>query len=121
MGAKWLYRLESTDNTDGLYYNVSGEYVIGLSKINNGKIMPMEYDERYQQRGKNWFSSCSTIEDLLHWYTLQNAKELVARGYRFSKYLAVDYVEYEKETVFLKETCLDRVTLQLEELFNSKT
>ena len=77
----------------------------------------MGYDERYKQDNKDWFSSCSNITDLTHWYSIENARELLKRGFRFSKYLATDYVEYEKETVFLKETCLDRVTLSIDEVF----
>lgn len=119
MTPKWLYRLESTNHNLGLWYNAQGEFVLTLAEIDNctTKDLPMGYDERYQQYGKSWFSSCSNVEDLTHWYSIENARALIERGFRFSKYLATDYVEYEKETVFLKETCLERVTLSIEEVF----
>lgn len=120
--AKWLYRLESTDPKLGLWYNTDNEWVLdktlGALPNNTTKELPMDYDPRYHQDGKNWWSSCSNIKDLTHWYSIDDAKKLIAQGFRFSKYLAVDYHEYDLETVFLKETCLDRKTLSIEEVFN---
>lgn len=119
MEPKWLYRLESTNSNLGLWYNEKGNFVLTLAEINNCKTkdLPMGFDERYKQNGKDWFSSCSNVEDLTHWYSIDNAKDLIEKGFRFSKYLATDYVEYDKETVFLKETCLERVTLDINEIF----
>ena len=80
----------------------------------------MDYDARYHKDGKNWFSSCSRKEDLTHWYSLQDALDLIANGFVFTKYLAVDYVEYDLETTFLKETALERVEIDIEDLFRGK-
>lgn len=120
--SKVVYRLESTDDNLGLWYNVRNELVLTLATIDNCETasMPMGYDERYKQQGKDWFSSCSRIEDLTHWYSAQNALDLEKIGFRLSKYIAVDYVEYEKETVFLKETCLARETLDMKKVFGVK-
>lgn len=118
MSPKWLYRLEATSPEHGLWYNLDSQLVWDIGKISNctTKDLPMGYDERYHQDGKNWFSSCSNKEDLSHWYSLENAKELIANGFVFTRYLAVDYVEYENETVFLKETSLKREVLNVEEI-----
>ena len=35
----------------------------------------------------------------------------------FVMYLAVDYVEYENETTFLKETCLERKEIKIEDIW----
>ncbi len=117
--SKWLYRLESKSSQNGLWYNTNNELVWGIGKIKNckTKYLPMGYDERYQQNGKNWFSSCSNIEDLSHWFSLEDALELIANGFVFTKYLAVDYHEYENETVFLKETCLDRQEIDIRDIW----
>ena len=119
---KWLFRLESTNPDKGLWYDSNGHYVFTLGNVDNcaTKDLPMTYDWRYKQQNKDWWSSCSTIEDLTHWYSIENARDLLAEGFRFSKYLAQDYVEYDKETVFLKETCLDRVTLDIDVLFKTE-
>lgn len=116
---KWLYRLESTDVGNGLWYNEKGEFVFGIDKVENcpSKYMPMGYDERYLQDGKHWFSACSKKEDLMHWFSVENAEELMSQGFKFYTYLVVDYHEYDKETVFLKETVLDKVELSIRELF----
>lgn len=120
MEPKWLYRLESTNEDIGLWYNSKGQYSSVIEKLQNCKTkeLPMGYDVRYKIGNKDWYSSCSKKEDLTYWYSIENARELLQKGFRFSKYLAVDYIEYEKETTFLKETCLIRVTLNIEEVFH---
>ena len=116
--AKWLYRLESISPDNGLWYSQKNELVWGM-KITNGeaKNLPMDYDWRYHIDGKNWFSSCSKFEDLLHWYSKEDAKLLIDNGFVFTKYLAQDYHEFELETVFLKETALERVEIDFMSLF----
>ena len=77
----------------------------------------MDYDERYHKDNRCWFSSCSNKEDLLHWYSLEDANALVANGFVFTRYLATEYVEYENETTFIKETSLKREVLNINDLF----
>ena len=117
--AKWLYRLESHNPNNGLWYNINGEKAWGIGVIEGEtKNLPMEYDERYHVDGRNWFSSCSNKEDLIHWYSLEDALNLIENhGFVFTRYLATEYIEYEKETVFIKETALLKEELNIEEIF----
>ena len=73
----------------------------------------MDYDERYHKDGRDWFSSCSNKEDLTHWYSLQDALDLIEKGFVFTRYLATEYVEYPMETTFIKETALKREVLDI--------
>jgi hypothetical protein len=118
---KWLYRLEYKDNTNGLWYNGNGNWCFekGIGSIEGCKTknLPMDYDERYKQDGRDWFSSCSKKEDLLHWYSLEDAKKLLENGFVFTRYLATEYHEYDLETVFIKETSIDREVLDIFDLF----
>lgn len=117
--SKWLYRLESKTPDNGLWYDSKGNYVWGCKDCTgDAKNLPMDYDERYHVDGKNWYSSCSNKDDLLHWYSLEDANYLINNGFVFTKYLAKDYIEYPtKETVFLKETALAREEIDINELF----
>lgn len=117
--SKWLYRLEALDDDNGLWYNTKSDLVWGIGNVPDceTKHLPMGYDERYHKDGKNWYSSCSRAEDLSHWYSLENAQYLVAHGFVFTKYLAVDYVEYELETTFLKETSLAREVINISDIW----
>jgi len=119
---KWLYRLECTDPKNGLWYNENNEYVFGIGDLPNCKTkdLPMGYDERYHKDGRNWNSSCSNKEDLMHWYSIQDALDLQAKGFVFTRYLATEYVEYELETTFIKDTCLAREVISIEDLFKEK-
>ena len=123
MKPKWLYRLESTDPNKGLWYDSLGNLVwtIGEIKDCDTKNLPMGYDERYRQDGRMWHSSCTNKEDLAHWYTLDAALELInEHGFRFAKYLATEYHEYELETVFIKDTCLACEVLDVREVFDAR-
>ena len=117
---KWLYRLESTDPANGLWYDASGSYVWGLAALPNcqTKDLPMGYDERYKKDGRDWFSSCSNKEDLTHWYSIEDAIALLNKGFVFTRYLATEYVEYPLETTFIKESCLAREVIDIRSLFN---
>ena len=118
MEPKWLYRLESTTPENGLWYNSDNEYVWGCRNVpGDAKNLPMGYDERYHTDGKDWFSSCSNKEDLLHWYSLEDANYLINNGFVFTRYLAKDYIEYQNETVFLKNTALKREVIDINKLF----
>jgi len=118
--AKWLYRLESISPANGLWYNSNNEFCFGIGRLDNcsTKNLPMGYDERYHKDGRNWFSSCSKKEDLLHWYSLENALELIANGFVFARYLATEYIEYDNETTFIKGSALAREEMDIKILFN---
>ena len=122
---KWLYRLEFKDDSCGLWYNGKGGWCFeqGIGDIPDckTKTLPMDYDWRYKQDNRDWFSSCSHKEDLMHWYSIEDAKELISRGFVFTRYLATEYHEYENETVFIKETSLKREEINIFDLFNEET
>lgn len=119
---KWLWRLESTKRDNGLWYDSYGNYCFGIGKLEDCKTkdLPMGYDPRYHIDGKDWWSACSKKEDLMHWYSLEDALKLLELGFVFTHYLATDYIEYEHETVFLKETALEREVIHIKELFEGK-
>lgn len=116
---KWLYRLESTTPDNGLWYNAKSEWVWGIGKLPDcqTKDLPMDYDPRYHKDGRDWHSSCSRKEDLMHWYSVEDAANLLANGFAFRRYLATEYVEYELETTFIKDTCLAFEDISIQELF----
>ena len=116
---KWLYRLESTNPENGLWYNSHGEFCWGINALPNceTKNLPMGYDARYQKDGRQWFSSCSNPADLMHWFSVQDTLDLVAQGFEFARYLATEYEEYPLETTFIKGSALKREVMDIRELF----
>ena len=122
MPDKWVYRLEAIDPKKGLWYNEAGEKVWNIGELKNceTKNLPMYYDWRYHLYGWNWHSSCSNIEDLAHWYSLEDALELINNGFIFTRYLATQYYEWENETTFMKETCLKREIIDIKEIWGER-
>ena len=119
---KWVYRLEFKDDSCGLWYNGKGGWCFedGIGSLSDEcktKTLPMDYDWRYKQDGRDWFSACSKKEDLMHWYSLEDAKTLIDKGFVFTRYLATEYHEYDLETVFIKETALKREEIDIFKLF----
>lgn len=117
---KWLFRLESKTPNKGLWYNSYNQYVWNIGDLRDcqTKFLPMDYDPKYHKDDRNWYSSCSNSEDLSHWYSLEDAKELISKGFVFTAYLATEYEEYEKETCFIKDSSLMRIELDIEKIFN---
>ena len=114
MKPKGLYRLESTDPSKGLWYDSHGNYASEVCRLDcSTQVLPMGYDPRYKKDGKDWFSSCSNKDDLLHWYSVDDVRALKENGFVMRMYRAIDYVEYDLETTFLKETCLEVSTVPL--------
>lgn len=123
MKPKWLYRLESTDPNNGLWYNNNGDYCFdtGIGQLDDScktKNLPMGYDIRYQQDGRQWFSSTSRKDQLTHWFSREDAEKLLSNDFVFKMYLATEYHEYEFETVFIKETCLDSKIIDINDCFD---
>lgn len=122
--AKWVYRLESTKPDAGLWYDSQGKWCLetkGLGTVAGCKTvsLPMGYDERYKKGRRDWFSSCSRLEDLTHWYSKEDAAELLKRGFVFTRYLATEFYEYPMETTFIKHTCLKREVLSISDIWGS--
>lgn len=117
---KWLYRLESIHSNNGLWYDSNSKFVWGIGKLPNCKTkdLPMDYDARYHRDGRNWYSSCSNKEDLLHWYSLKDAQDLLGEGFVFTRYLATEYVEYDLETTFIKDSSIRREVIDIGKLFS---
>lgn len=121
--AKWVYRLESTKPDAGLWYDSKGNWCLETKGLGNipdcqTKFLPMGYDPRYKLGGRDWFSSCSRLEDLSHWYSYRDAKKLIdERGFVFTKYLATEYYEYPMETTFIRHTALAREVIDILDIF----
>lgn len=120
----WLYRFESIDPLGGLWYNSQSEWVYedGIKKINNpvAHDLPMGYDPRYRKDGRNWFSSVPDSRLMQHWFHRENIPELLDNGFVLYRYLATEYVHYEYETCFIKETSLTRELLNPYSLWDAE-
>ena len=118
---KWLYRLESIAPENGLWYSSDAKFVFGIGKIDGCKTkdLPMGWDPRYHAGGANWFSSCSRKEDLLHWFSKEDARKLLAKGFVFTRYLATDFIECEFETLFRKDCAKRREEIDFFKLFDA--
>lgn len=117
---QWVYRIEALDPAMGLWYNDSGDWVFeeGIGQTDSpSRDLPMDYDERYQKDGKNWHSAGRNAIAMSHWFSRESAKDLMGKGYQLYRYLATEYIHYEFETCFIKETCLNREVVDYREVW----
>lgn len=119
---KWVYRLEADNPELGLWYDANGNYIELVKEIPGcvSAHLPMGYDERYQKDGRSWFSSTSNLEHMPHWFTRENAEHLIQRGFKFFRYLATEYVEYDVETTFIRDSALAREEMTLEQIYGEE-
>lgn len=118
---KWLYRFESVSPFGGLWYNDFNEWVfekgMGTMKDSPSVALPMDYDPRYQKDGKNWHSSAPNKEMMRNWFREEDVAHMLKNGFVLYSYLATQYIIYEYESCFIKETCITRKILDPYEPF----
>lgn len=120
----WLYRFEAIDPLNGLWYNDTGEWVYdsGIGQLDNNpaKSLPMDYDPRYTKDNRIWHSAGKDKTAMQYWFCHEDVEKLIHNGFVLYRYLATEYIHYEHETCFIKETSLTRELLNPYEIFDQK-
>lgn len=117
----WLYRFEAVNPSDGFWYNDFNEWVFddNLYLFEDSPLIhaPMGYDPRYHKDSKTWYSSVPTKEKMRQWFRYEDMERFIRNGYVLYSYLAREYIHYESETCFVKDTAIDRRLLDPYEMF----
>ena len=78
-------------------------------------------DYRFNKNGWRWSKGYDTVEAICNKYTRGEAVDMVFnKHYTFVKYLATQHLPWGDNTVsFMKETALERVVMNLDEIWDN--
>lgn len=108
----YIYRLEN-ENGHGMWYREDGTYDPFIMKLTEGisKHLPMDYDERYGKGGLRWYSGCSEMGKLKHWFSDRDAQELRGAGYKLLRFTSTQYTIEEHQTIFTREGVIGTIEI----------
>ncbi len=117
-----VYRIENQKTMHGMWYNSDGELDPFIKTLTEGisKDLPMEFDEKYGQNGKRWYSGCHDKGLLKNWFSLLDAKELSNAGYKLYEFDVTEYIIEEFQTIFTRESIISQVEIELSEVWKIK-
>lgn len=117
----WVYRFEAVNPSDGLWYNDFNEWVFDETQylFEGSQLIhaPMDYDPRYHKDSKTWHSSAPTKTKMKTWFRYEDIERFTRNGYVLYSYLATEYIHYDAETCFIKDTAIDRILLDPYEIY----
>lgn len=117
-----IYRIENQETNHGMWYDKNGNYNPFIERLTDGKSasLPMDYDERYGDGGVRWYSGCSDIETMQHWFSDQDAKELSINGYKLYIFETAVAKEEELQTLFIREGIVRQTEIPLDVIWDFK-
>lgn len=93
--AKTFYRVCNLDTKQGLWYSYDGQFT-GL--IHDGFAFCKNSDLRmdFDPELVGWLSAVEKLEDLYHWFSVEDIKRLQKHGWYIYEYSAENYKFYER-------------------------
>ena len=109
---KKFYRVGNPETNQGLWYDYDGKFTGLIHNHFNfcrASALPMPYDETVV----GWLSTTDTIENLFHWFNVEEIQKLEKHGYYLCIFEAEDYREYENHWLINQKTSvlIDRVPI----------
>lgn len=113
-----IFRIENQETMHGMWYNEKGEYDPFIFNLTEGisADLPMGYHERYGQDAARWFSGCVDFEQMKHWFSERDIRELDAAGYHLYKFEAKQFQHEEFQTIFTREGIVQQTLLPMDDL-----
>lgn len=116
-----IYRIEHPTDKDGMWYNIKGEPKKQIHKLcPNGvaKDFPMPFNELHKKDGLNWCSAGGSVEQMNHWFSAEDAKNLLDNGYKLYELRVSEIQDLEKEVLFCREHIISTKEIELTEVWN---
>ena len=114
------YRIENQTAKHGIWRNFDGTWNPIFSKLSDGqcKSLPMEDSDLYRVNGKQWFSSAPSKETLKHWFSKQDAIELIDLGYRVYEFELRDAKKVNDfEFIFTRDNIISQREIDYREVY----
>lgn len=119
---KTIYRIETPEEKVGMWYDHNGIFrkTIGVLCPNGiAKDLPMPLNlELYRKDGEIWNSAGSSIEQMNHWFTAEDAKSLMNNGFKLFEFEVNTYQELEHEILFCRKGIIHQKEIELKTIWN---
>lgn len=117
---KTIYRIENEETEAGMWYRSGAIYDPFIKTLKDGKSadLPMGYHERYSKDGLAWFSGTVNREQMQSWFSVQDAMELHANGYKLFEFVSNQYIEEEYQVIFTREGIITKKEIPLSVLWD---
>lgn len=115
-----IFRIENPDTNNGMWYDGEGNYSPFIETLSDGKSasLPMGWEARYGQGGRRWFSGCHSVELMRHWFSDQDARELLEAGYGLYKFESDEFIVEEFQVIFTREGIVSTEEISLADIWS---
>lgn len=115
-----IYRIENEETEHGMWYREDGTYDPFILRLTEGKSkdLPMGFDPNRFTGGYKWFSSCSNLDDMRHWFSDLDALELFKNGYKLFQFEAGQTIVLPHEVMFTREGLISKTEIPLDTIWN---
>lgn len=114
------YRIEDQTAKHGIWRNFDGTWNPVFSQLSDDqcKNLPMEDSDLYREGDKKWFSSAPSKETLKHWFSEQDAIELIGLGYKVYEFeLSSAKKVTDFEFIFTRDSIINQREIDYREIW----
>lgn len=116
--ARTIYRIETPGSKHGMWYNEHGIFQKSIDILcPNGiaKDFPMPLNlELHRKDGEIWNSGMRSIEQSRHWFTTDDVKNLMNKGFKLFQFEVIMFQDLENETLFCRRGIIGQKEIPLE-------
>jgi len=120
-----VFRIEVPESKHGMWYNKNGIFqktidILCPNGIAKNFPMPMNL-KLHRKDGLIWNSGGNSIEQMNHWFTSSDAKNLFNKGFKLFEFEVNLFQELENETLFCREGLISQREIPLEVIWDLST
>ena len=115
-----IYRIENKVSMHGMWYDNNGNYkpiIFDLCPNSIAKDFPMDFCLDHKKDGKTWYSSGKSKENMQHWFSKEDAKNLIKNGFKLYEFEVIEWYEKEYEMLFTREGIILQKEIDIEEIW----
>lgn len=119
---KIVFRIEIPESRSGMWYDKNGIFrksIHILCPDGIAKDFPMPLNlGLHRKDGEIWNSAGSSIEQMNHWFTPSDAKNLMNKGFKLFEFETTMYQELENEILFCRKGIITQKEIPLETIWD---
>lgn len=118
MPTKTIFRIENPEDMNGMWYNKQGIFMKTINILcpdGIAKDFPMpENLALHRKDGEVWNSGGKSLENMNQWFTPEDAKSLMNKGFKLFQFEVNMYQELDREILFCRKGIIHTKEIPLE-------